>query len=479
MSNVSLNDVLSEAKEKGSFFITATIRDKEKDENNLVHHVIQKEFARDDIIPSLDSAVSALGIKPEKPAEVISAPKIHEETKPLKIAILSHFHRMPDSFSPARATKNQIKILKKNGHEVVLFSQEGSKIDVECEVRGILPRFKMEKRIVNEEMRDKMIDVLREHLPEFDVCISQDFFIDSLITYREAVRNCGVKIPYLHFCRSGIGSPIDFSMDNAKYVYLNTSDAGHFARNIGVPIDDVRVVPNEKSPELMFNFHPITKMIIDRFQLWDRDIIQVLPVCSSRLDAKGINPIINTFVELKRLGKKVCLIVANSNGKSRAEELKRKQKMAKEMGLDENEFIFTSLLADKQYDIASELPNRVCAELMQLSNLMIMATIAEVSSNILLEAAMTKQLLVLNSDLPCLADAVDTNYILKYPFTSSKSIHYSDRDSESFSKLAKQIIGQIDSNKADKTFRHVWRNYNSYSIYHNLLKPLLYENITN
>ena len=135
------------------------------------------------------------------------------------------------------------------------------------------------------------------------------------------------------------------------------------------------------------------------------------------------------------------------------------------------------MLADEKYDIASGVSNKVCAELMQISNLFILATIAEVSSNILLEASITRQLLVLNSDLPCLFDAVDKDSVLSCPFTGNQSLHYSGRDNESLNKIAKQIIGELKSNKADLQFRHVWRNYNSHSLYYNILEPILYEDI--
>lgn len=475
--NKTIDEIIKEAKKADSYFAVITIKDKNKTEEDLTHYAFQHKFSRDDVIPSMDSCIRSMGVRLEKPVDVIIPPKIHENKKPLKVAILSHFHKMPESYSPARATKNQIKMLAKHGHDVTLFAQEGSKLDIGCKIEPILPRFKMEKNVVNEEMKNKMIDILREKLPQFDVCITQDFYIDSLITYREAVRNCGIDIPFLHFCRSGIGRPIDFSMPNARFVYLNYTDVGHFARKIGVDVKQCRTVPNEKEIFYMFDFHPVTRMIIDKFQLWDRDIIQTYPICSTRFDAKGIDSVIKTFVELKRLGKKVALIITNANGRKRANDLKSKQEIAKNMGLNENEFIITSLLANEQYNISAEVPNQVCAELMQVSNLMIMATIAEVSSNILLEAAMTKQLLVLNSDLPCLSDAIDKRAVLQYPFTSSKSMHYTGRDNESLNKLAKQIIGQIDSNKADKTFRHVWKNYNSHSMYYNILEPLLYEKI--
>ena len=475
----TLDDIILSSKKLGSYFITATLLDREKEENNLKHYVFQKEFPISDIIPSVDASISSIGIKLEKPVEVIKPLKIREKKEPLKIAIISHFNSMPQSYSPARAVRNQIKILKEHGHEVVFFLQEGSPLseeDLGCKILKVVPKFRREKMVVNKEAKKKIIDIFREHLTsDFDIAITHDYYLQDTVTFSEAIRQCNVPIEWLHFARSGVGHEMDFSMPNARFVYLNYTDVGNFARVIKVPTEQCRVIPNEKDPSFMFKWHPVTKMIANRFQLWDRDIVMTYPVCSTRFAAKGLSDVIRIFVELKRLGNKVALVVANSNGRRRVDDIKREQETAKEMGLNEDELIFTSLLADEEYKIESEVPNQVCAELMQISNLMIMATRAEVSSNILLEASITNQLLVLNSDLPCLYDAVDKSAVLSYPFTSDKQLHYEGREQKDLKSLAKQIVGQISSNKADLQFRHVWKNYNSHSLYYNILEPILYE----
>jgi len=477
----NLDETIKKAKDLDSYFITLTTKDESREENNLKHYVFRQKFGQDDIVPSLDSCVRSMGIKAEKPVDIIKPPKIIGKKEPLKIVIVSHFNSMPQSYSPARAVRNQIKILLKYGHDVTVFLQENSKLtkeDLGCNVERVIPKFKREKMVVNKEVKRKLINLFREELTgNYDIAITHDFFLQDTVTFSEAIRECGVDIPWLNFARSGVGHNMDFSMPNARFVYLNYTDAGKFGKAIKVEPDQIRTVQNEKDPAFMFDWHPVTKMIVNKFHLWDRDIIQTYPICSTRFDAKGIDSVIKIFVELKRLGNKVALIIANANGRKRVDDLKRKQEMAEKMGLNNNEFIITSLLADEEYHIESEVPNQVCAELMQISNLMILATVAEVSSNILLEASITKQLLVLNSDLPCLYDAVNEDAILSYPFTSSRSLHYSGRDNEELNRLAKKIVGELKSNKSDLQFRHVWKKYNSYSIYYNFLEPILYENL--
>ncbi len=473
-----LEEIIKKAKELGSYLVTITTKEKNKTENDLVHYCFRNEFPTDDIVPSLDNCVNLLNIKLEKPVDVIVPPQIQEERPSLKIAILTHFNRMPQSYSPARAARNQIKILKEHGHKVVFFTQENSKLtenDLGCEVRCVVPSFKREKMVVNEDAKNKFIQVLKEHLTgQFDIAITHDFFLQDTVTYSEAIRECGISIQWLHFARSGVGHNMTFAMPNARFIYLNKSEIGNFARAIKVPVEQCRSIYNEKEIQYMFNFHPVTRMIINKFRLWERDIIQIYPICSTRISAKGLRDVMRVFVELKKLGNKVALIVANSNGRKRVEDLKKEQQIAKEYGLNEDEFIFTSLLANKDYVIESEVPNQVCAELMQISNIFMFASRAEVGPNILLEASMTKNLIIVNSDLPLMYDFVNKDVVLSYPFTSNNSLHYKGRTEENYRELAKQIVIRLRENWADRQFRFTWRQHNAEAIYQ-MFKDVLYE----
>lgn len=477
-----LNNIINRAKKLGSFFLTLTVRDKSRADNDLTHFTYKEEFATDDIIPSLDACVRALGIKPNVLPEKIKPMVMATDAKPLKIAIITHFNRCPDSYSPGRAVKNQIKIFLENGHEVVFFTQEFSKLtkdDIGCEVRPLVTKFKREKNVINEDAKKKFIDVLREQLTaDFDLAITHDLYIDDCITYREAIKECNVNIQWINYARSGVGRPIDFFMKNARYVYMNDADTEIFASRIGVPHDKVRVVYNEKDPSLLFKWNPITTMISDKLSLCDKDIIQVYPICTTRMNAKGIDSVIRVFGKLKALGNNVALVVCNSNGKRRKDEIAGKMQMAKECGLTEDDIVFTSTLADENYKIETEVPNEVVIQLMQVSNLFIFPTVAEVCPNILLEASMTNNLLVVNSDLALLFDFVDEDCVLSHPFTSAQSVHYTGRDEDSLEQLAKKILGQLKSNKQDLQFRYVWRRHNIGAIY-KMLAPIIYEKVNN
>jgi hypothetical protein len=264
-------------------------------------------------------------------------------------------------------------------------------------------------------------------------------------------------------------------MDNAHYIYMNKYDVGHFASMIGVESDKVRVVYNVKDPSVLFNWLPETSLISNHMKLWDKEIIQTYPFCTTRIGAKGVNEAISLFGSLKKQGAKVALILCNANAKRRQSEVDSRINFAHEVGLTEEDILFTSQLADKIPGLASQVPNSVVVQLFQISNLFAFPTRAEVCSNVLLEASMNKNLIVLNEDLKSLFDFAGEGTTLSYPFSSNSSIHYSGKNKENLEKLSKQIIGQLKSNKADLQFRHIWQNHSFDSIYREQLEPILYE----
>lgn len=482
-SPLNLDEAIKLAKDKSGYFITISVLDSEISEigeNNLTHFAFKENFPIDDVIPSIDSCMQSMGVKSSPPSPVKEVKELNDTSKPLRIAILTHFNSCPEAYSPGKAVRNQIKMLQQFGHDVAFFVTEGSKLDFGCKMMPVIPRFKRKKNVVNEDIKAKTIDVLREHLTgNYDIAITHDFYIDDCITYREAIKECGVDIDWVHWARSGVGMPIDFNMSNARYVYMNYADKDLFAGRIGVNPDRIRICFNEKDPSLLFNWNNITTHIVNKMKLWKKDIVEVFPICSTRMAAKGIHSLFQVFGELKKQGKNVALVICNSNGRRRGEEIKNKLEtaLANFDLVDGEDIIFTSQLhnPEKGIDTLTSVPHEVVAQLMQMSNLFVFPTKAEVCSNVLLEASIAGNLLVLNSDTKALLDFMGEGTALTHPFTSSTNIHYSQRDNDSMRILAKKIIGQLDSNKSDKQKRLVWMRHNTETIYNDMLKPILYE----
>jgi len=395
----------------------------------------------------------------------------------MKIAILTAFRNMPESYSLVNDVRDQIITLNKYGHEVVFYAQEGCTGEgIECEMKAILPRFKMRKNVENTEIKEKLIKIFEREFKDFDIVIEHDLiYLQQYFTFRKAIMECKLpNVKWVHWAHSGMGGGLRIKMPKSKYIYMNYSDVPRFAEAVGVEKDDVRVIFNDKDARLFFEWHPITREIADRYDLFNRDIIQTYPMCTTRMEAKGIDKVIRAFVALKKLNQKVLLIICNSNARSKKENVKMKTERARSLGLDENEFFFTSTIDPS---CESGVPRAVVRDLMQISNLFIFPSISEVCSNVLLEASMTKQLVVLNKDFIPLFDFGEENKsVLAHNFGSVRGLSFISNTEDAYTVLAKRIIKQLKSCKVNQQFLRILRDCNIDTIYHRQLLPVLNEN---
>jgi len=391
----------------------------------------------------------------------------------MKIAIITHARRAPDSYSPPKLIRSQVFVFKKYNHDVKVICPEGSIADFGAEKLDILPNFKRIKNVVNPEYRDKIAKILTEALKDFDIAITHDFYIDDCITYREAFKLVKTDIRWAHVACSGIGSQIDFKMPRTKYIYKNYSDADRFAKSLGVTVNDVRVVFNIYDPRIIFNWHEISSEIVDKYEVFNKDIVQTYPICSTRFDAKGLNEVIEVFTELKKLNNRVLLIIANSNARKLKQEVENRLNFAYSKGLNKDEILFTSTLRP---DTLTEVPRKVVLELMSASNLFVFPTKAEVCPNILLEASAAGQLVVVNKNLRSLFDFVQENReALAFPFGSNYQPSFRYHDIKNIKDLASVINEQLKNSKINLSKRRVLKDFNMDTIYKNQLEPLLFE----
>ncbi len=266
-----------------------------------------------------------------------------------KIAILTSFRKMPESYSLVNDVIDQIKLLTKYGHKVIFFAQKGCEGGgIECKKACILPHFKLEKNIVNQEFKKKLIDIFNKEFSDIDVVITHDLmYLRSYVTYRAAIMECKADVKWIHWAHSANRDNLELKMDHAKYIYMNYTDLDRWSRSIGIELDDARVIFNDKDPDLFFEWHEITKEIGEKINLVKPDIMQTYPLCSTRMDSKGIDHVIRTFAALKRLGNRVLLVICNSNGRKMKEDKQAKIVIDERKGLKNKEIFFTSRLKEK------------------------------------------------------------------------------------------------------------------------------------
>jgi hypothetical protein len=324
-----------------------------------------------------------------------------------KIGILSHFSSFDPGYALHVGWLERAKLLKYYDQDFDFLVQENCKTDIYPNILKVLPKLKSglefgQKVKVTEEVYKKI-------LPKYDCVLTADILYQKgghFLAWNQALRNAAdcpkLKAKYFHWVHSSWvrHQKVDYPeslrysyMPKSVLVYMNTCEMANLATMYNTNINNVACVYNTKDIRSFYNFTNRAWEITKRLKLMTKDAVQIFPHSSTRMDAKGINPIIWVFAALKQQGKKVGLVFANAHGNKVKQELADKKKELKKYGLVENEdFIFTSDLFDYQ-----ALDRETVSNLFLISNLFVFASWREVCPNVLLEAQKSPNiLLVLN-----------------------------------------------------------------------------------
>jgi hypothetical protein len=250
-----------------------------------------------------------------------------------------------------------------------------------------------------------------------------------------------------------------------------------------IPENDIAVVHNFLDFNKLFKLHPLTTELVDYFNLLEADTICIYPTRIT--ESKQIHKLIKLFEQLK-LHQKVRLIICNSWSNGETEKALIKKLQASSHLLD-HELIFTSQFEsqwckDNKFEIELGIPKEVVIDLMRLSDLFILPSISECCSMIMLEAAASKTLTVLNSDLWSLYEfggqklhgntSLNTMY-LEFGSSTRPILNYLPSEEQWYQENAKAILDYQRSNQAINFFKFVRKRHNPKWIYENEILPLL------
>jgi len=415
-----------------------------------------------------------------------------------KIGILTTFYCWSRAYSLTSVVENQLIALVRHGYKPVLFVHDNFDDDKEIpegvEIRKIVPRFLLtdysESRKIDKNFSEQVETtkkVLEEHLKDIDVVLTHDFIFQGwFLPYNVAMREAqsSLKCRWLHWTHSApsprptkLEYPHDCRykmMPNSKLIYMNHYDTLRVAEMYSGTIDDVRVVYNAIDPRSYFNLHPLVYKLINKFKLLDADVIDVYPVSSTRFGGKQVTKVIQVLAEIKKQGKSVRFICPNAhaNADNEKKEIEKLIHYGIEKGLTRQEMIFTSLEDIPNYE--QGVPREAVKDLFQLSNLFVFPTNSENCPLILLEAALSKCLLVLNEDFPPLRDFFGKD-ALYFKFGSLLfNTEYKDEE-QYFHEIAMIIIGELKKNRPLNAFTKLKQKFNYDWIFKNQLEPLFFE----
>lgn len=411
----------------------------------------------------------------------------------MRIGILTHFASFQPSYALHVGWHERAKLLEYFDQDFDFLVDNNVPDGLFPHQKSILPRIKTGKPYV--ERVKFFTNAYKELLQPYDAILTADLVYQrkaNFLAYNQALRYAAkeLKAKWYHWIHSSWTyrpTPLPPYPDSLRYImpegdhtiiYLNSYELNEVAKMFDTNGSKVYCVYNPKDPRTFFDLSPLACTIVKQLKLWEKDVFQIFPHSSERMDAKGIDAVIKSFAALKRLGLKVALLFANANSRSVQPEIARKKKVMAEVYnlIDGEDYIFTSDWTEK----LKPLPRKDVADFFRLANVFVFGSWRETVGNCYQEAKAAGNLLVLNNNLPaCKETAGDDAIFFQTDFKTPgirdgqtgdfKKVNYPD-EFEYFDALAALIAERLFHmpKLTDRwTFSYEW-------IWKNQFKPLLY-----
>ncbi|HWI53961.1 MAG TPA: hypothetical protein VNT01_17630 [Symbiobacteriaceae bacterium] len=415
-----------------------------------------------------------------------------------RVVIVTTFADLSPDYSLAGVVSDQLRMLVRAGYAPSLVVQtnfhDDERVPEGVDIRKAMPVLPLHDYQPHEQARpdfaqaaETIAEALRPILEQFDVAITHDLmFLGWYLPHNQAIRQLAAELPavkWLHWVHSAPSgrpgkliypSSLRYTLPpNGKLVYLNNHDTLRLAEMYGTSLEHVRVVHNPRDPGAFFGLHPLAQKVTSLYPALSADVVSVFPFSTPRWDGKNIRKLIWLMAKIKAQGRSVLLVLVNAhcNGNREKAIVQDLLSFAVSKGLSASEVCFTSQLgAEWEYSV----PNEAIRQLFQLSNLFIMPSLSECCSLVLLEAALCKNLLVLNQDVPSMREFGGERAL--YPQFGSVQLRVTYQNEDAYwTDWAKIIIGALDQERALDSFRAVLRKHNPDWIFRRQLEPILHE----
>lgn len=234
--------------------------------------------------------------------------------------------------------------------------------------------------------------------------------------------------------------------DGHGLVVPNFSDVEHMRRYYQHE-GEVVVLPNIRDFRSFLGLSPRARYIADTYAPHMADVVQVYPVSMPRAQAKGLDKVIKTFAAIKAMGRSVCLIVAEAHATGDGAKGSRAMiEEARAAGLEVGkEYIATSQVFPKQAAVG--MASQDVRGLMQMANVFLFPSVSEACGLVMLEAAATGSLLVLNQSVPQLQDFISPDGALWVDWGGARQ-DGDPREDHVAQVVAQAVARELASNRA-------------------------------
>ena len=411
-----------------------------------------------------------------------------------KIAIFTTFSYYDPAYSLERIAETQIKQLVKNNYKVVTIAAQGfngggefSKTEIRhlpqvpIDNDKILPSF--------EEDVDKISTILPNLMQDIRIAFTHDIFFQfASIPYNEALRRYMQNekdvflLNWIHSVPSQPPAFLKYPEDcrfkripNSYMIYPNDWDKKRVAIMYGLEIDEVKTIHHPIDLDEFYKLDQDTIDFVHKYNLYEADVILVYPLRMDR--GKQPEKVVQIMAGLKNRGLSVrCIIIDfHSTGEHFLAYKEECKEWAKRTGLD-NDLIFSSEFKEK---FKSSCPYNFVSDLMRIANVFIMPSRSETFSLITAEAALSKNLLVLNKDFPPMLNLYGSAPIY-FQFASNVNLLDGSFGSTEpaftpsyVQEIAAAIQYYLKNDRALNTNIRVRKMYNMDNVFRDELEPLM------
>lgn len=453
-----------------------------------------------------------------------------------KVAVLTTFRSLPSGYGLVPVVLSQLKMLVNHGYTPVFYGEEnfGRHPDRERIPEGVefrprvpfvhlfdyQPGRPIQKHDVDGvgehhpkgnrtnwfKQVDYIAEVLEPELKEFDVVITHDIIFQTwFLVHNAAIRAIAEMHPeirWIHWLHSG-PSPrpgrvkyphsLRFSdMPNSVWISPNETMCRKFAVMYDIPESRLKVVYHVFDPVRFFDMHPWSVKLIEEHNLYDPDVLAVWATRVDHPTAKGMYKALRLIGGMNEHASATMLFLNSwSNSPSAKANIKALKKAGEKFGIPPERLIFSSEMG-KEWERG--VPWKVVRDMLMIGNLFVFPSVSETFSFAMIEAAATKNMLILNEKLEVMKELAEhrADYIegnsewggekITTNYHPDEDAYFREMAIKHLARLGKvsyrcehcdKPLGDIGTYKPLLQSRHVLKYFNEGWIWENQLKPLI------
>ncbi len=457
-----------------------------------------------------------------------------------KVAVLTTLMDLPASYGLVPVILSQLKMLVAAGYTPGLFVVKGFEKHVDAkrvpegvELKPFVPFMhlfdygtgtKRQKHHVDgkgayggkgkppktnfDKQVNLIVSKLDEELAKYDVVITHDLVFQTwFVPHNAAIRKIAENHPeirWIHWLHSGPSAKPKglkyphtlrhSGMPNAVWVSPNNTMAPKFAEMYDVPLKRIKTVYHVFDPVRFFDMHKQSVELIEKHDLYTPDVLCVWATRIDHPEGKGMFKAMRLLGALnKRCDAKMLFLNSWSNSPKMKANLQRIRDEAIKHGVPRENLVFSSEMGESW---ERGVPWKVVRDMMWIANVFIFPTQTETFSFAMLEAGVTKNLLVLNEDLGVMTElAGDRAEYIKAgaewggtkwttEYQPDEKTYWAEKAEKLIARLGLidytcehcgKNLGNFGAVKPLMMSRHVLKTYNMTWIWKNQLETLIEE----